>query len=80
MRSQAIQTIDREISKTIKDVKELQEKLKAATASVQTGQKVLKASYFVPTKPCIVSDSVLPSVQPSISGFPFTPNQFIILS
>ena len=80
LRSQVVKTIDIEISKIVKEVKELQEELKAATGSVQTDQKVLKTGYSVPIKQCIVSDSGLPSVQPSILGFPITPNQFSILS
>ena len=52
----------------------------AATGKGKTGPKVLKTGYTVPIKPCTVSDSGLPSVQPSVLGFPVTPNQFSILS
>ena len=54
--------------------------LTAATGSLQTGHKVLKAGYTVPIKPCTVLDSGLPSVQSSVLGFPVTPNQYSILS
>ena len=76
MRSQAVQAIDREISKTVKEVQELQGKLNAATRRVKTSQEVFKTVYAVPIKSCTVSDSGLPSVL----GFPVTPNQFSILS
>ena len=41
---------------------------------------MLKIGYTLPIKPCTVSDSRLPLIQPSILGFPVTPNQFTILS
>ena len=54
--------------------------LTAATRSLQTGYKVLKSGYTMPIKPWTVLDSGLPSVQPSVLGFPVTPNQYSILS
>ena len=54
--------------------------LTIATGSLQTGHKVLKAGYTMPIKLCIVLDLGLPSVQPSVLGFPVTPNQYSILS
>ena len=79
-RSQTVQTLDAEICKIAKQVKELRSKLTAATGKGKTGLEVLKTGYTMPIKPCIVSDSRLPSVQPSVLGFPVTPNQFSILS
>ena len=52
----------------------------ATTGKGKTDPKVLKTGYAVPIKPCTVSDSGLPSVQPSVLGFPVTPTQFSILS
>ena len=79
-RMQTVQTLDAEISKTVQQVKELRSKTTAATGKGKTGPKVLKTGYAVPIKPCTVSDSELPSVQPSVLGFPVTPSQFSILS
>ena len=79
-RMQTVQTLDTEISKTVQQVKELRSKTTAATGKGRTGPKVLKTGYAVPIKPCTVSDSELPSVQPSVLGFPVAPNQFSILS
>ena len=79
-RSQTIQTLDAEICKIAKQVKELRNKLTAATGKGKTGPEVLKTGYAVPIKPCTVSDSGLPSVQPSVLGFPVAPNQYSILS
>ena len=79
-RSRTVQTLDAEISKTVQQVKELRRKMTAATGKGKTGPKVLKTGYAVPIKPCTVSDSELPSVQPSVLGFPVAPNQFSILS
>ena len=80
IRSQTVQTLDAEICKTVQQVKELRSKITAATGKGKTGPKVLKTGYTVSHKPCTVSDSELPSVQPSVLGFPVTPNQFSILS
>ena len=80
IRMQTVQTLDTEISKTVQQVKELRRKMTAATGKEKTGPKVLKTGYAVPIKPCTVSDSELPSVQPSVLGFPVTPNQFSILT
>ena len=80
IRSQTVQTLDTEISKTVQQVKELRSKMTAATGKGKTGPEVLKTGYTVPIKPCTVTDSELPSVQPSVLGFPVTPNQFSILS
>ena len=79
-RMQAVQTLDTEISKTVQQVKELRRKMTAATGKGKAGPKVLKTGYAVPIKPCTVSDSELPSVQPSVLGFPVTPSKFSILS
>ena len=79
-RSQTVQTLDAEICKTAKQVKELRSKVTAATGKGKTGPKVLKTGYAMPIKPYTVTDSELPSVQPSVLGFPVTPNQFSILS
>ena len=80
IRSQTVQTLDAEICKIAKQVKELRSKITAATGKGKTGPEVLKTGYAVPIKPCTVSDSGLPSVQPSVLGFPVAPNQFSILS
>ena len=79
-RIQTVQTLDTEISKTVQQVKELRRKMTAATGKGKTGPKVLKTGYAVPIKPCTITDSELPSVQPSVLGFPVAPNQFSILS
>ena len=80
IRMQTVQTLDTEISKTVQQVKELKGKMTAATGKGKTGPKVLKTGYAVPIKPCTVTDSELPSVQPSVLGFPVTPSQFSVLS
>ena len=80
IKMQTVQTLDTEISKTVQQVKELRSKITAATGKGKTSPEVLKTGYAVPIKPCTVSDSELPSVQPSLLGFPVTPSQFSVLS
>ena len=53
-RSQTIQTLDTEICKTVKQVRELQKTLTAATRKGKTGPEVFQASYAVTMKPCTV--------------------------
>ena len=79
-RSQTIQTLDAEICKTVKEVKELQSTLTAATGKVNTGSEVLQTGQAVPPQRCTIKESELPSVQPSVLGFLVSPNQFSILS
>ena len=80
IRSQTVQTLDTEINKTVQQVNELRSKMTAATGKGKTGLEVLKTGYTVPIKPCTITDSELPLVQPLVLGFPVTPNQFNILS
>ena len=80
IKMQTVQTLDTEISKTVQQVKELKGKMTAATGKGKTGPKVLKTGYVVPIKPCTVTNSELPSVQPTVLGFPVTPSQFSVLS
>ena len=55
-RIQTVQTLDAEICKTAKQVKELRSKITAATGKGKTGPEVLKTGYTVPIKPCTVSN------------------------
>ena len=71
---QSVQTLDTEISKTVKEVKELQKVITAATGTMETGSKALQTGQTVPKKPCIISNAELPSVQPSVMGFPVSVN------
>ena len=80
LKMQTVQTLDTEISKTVQQVKELKGKMTAATGKGKIGPKVLKPGDAVPIKPCTVTEAELPSVQPSVLGFPVTPSQFSVLS
>ena len=46
----------------------------------ETGPEGFQAGYIVPMKPCTVKEAELPSIQPSVLGFPASSNQFSILS
>ena len=52
-RSQTVQTLDAEICKIAKQVKELRSKITAARGKGKTGPEVLKTGYTVPIKPYI---------------------------
>ena len=79
-RSQTIQTLDTEICKAVKQVRELLKTLTAATRKGKTGPEVFQAGYAVIMKPCTVKEAELTSKQPSVLGFPASSNQFSILS
>ena len=76
----AVQNLDAEISKLGKQVKELRSKLTAVTNRRKTDPRTLETGHTKPNKPCTVEDSELPAKQPSVLGFPVSPNQFQILS
>ena len=49
-RSQIVQTLDTEICKTVKQVRELQKTITSATGKGKTGPEVFQAGYAVPMK------------------------------
>ena len=63
-RSQIVQTLDTKICKTVKQVRELQKTITAAIGKGKTGLEVLQIGHAMPTQPCTIKESGLPSVQP----------------
>ena len=79
-RSEAIQNLDAEICKLVKQVKELQCKVTAVTKRSKPDPRALIAGHTKPNRPCTVEDSRLPAEQPKVLGFPVSQNQYQILS
>ena len=50
------------------------------SSSIPPPQVQLSGGQVVPIKPFTVKCAELPSVQPSVLGFPVTPSQFSVLS
>ena len=79
-RSEAVQNLDTEICKLVKQMKELQCKVAVVTKRSKTDLGALIAGHTKPNRSCTVEDSILPAKQPNVLGFPVSQNQFQILS
>ena len=80
IRSEAVQNLDAEICKLVKQVKELQCKVTAVTKRSKPDPGALIAGHTKPNRPCTIEDSILLTKQPNVLGFPVSQNQFQILS
>ena len=79
-RGKAVQQLDTEICKSVKQVQELRSKLTAVTKRIKTDPGALKAGHRKPNEPCTVEEPKSPARQPSMMGFPVSQNQFQSLS
>ena len=79
-RSKAVQKLDTEICKLVKQVQELRSQLTTVTDRNKTDPGALIAGNTKPKRPCTVEDSKLPANQPNVLGFPVSQNQYQILS
>ena len=73
-RSEAVQNLDAEICKFVKQVKELQFKVTAVTQRRKSDPGAVIAGHTKSNRPCTVEDSKLPANQPNVLGFPVSQN------